>query len=248
MILNKVNFTLVVWCFVSCVPLEMVPTAEPSSSDDVMVVEGRSIHSSYIKFLLAVRNISKIYIYLTDTFHADEDLVLNGIEEMQIFASVWNVTRPVTFDLSGQEGARQESAVNGSAGYSGNDGTAGGNFFGLAREIINGDYLTVRSNGGNAADGQDGSGSDDVYVLLNIDDDSSDSGWFSSGDILSYYKKYFGDRGYDAEIVGMNDTTSIYAVFVHNRNVNFTVRLHPKKCCGPTGVGGVGKGMNLSTF
>ncbi|XP_037042709.1 uncharacterized protein LOC119079030 [Bradysia coprophila] len=241
MLRNKINFVSLVWCIVLYGPLQRVITAEPLSNDDVMVIEGRTIHSSHIKLLLADRNITKIYVYLTDTFHVDANLELNGIEEIQIFANLWNITMPVTFDLSGTDGAsQQESAVNGSAGYAGNDGTAGGNFFGLTGEIINGDYLTVRSNGGNGAAGQNGSGSDDVYVLLNVDDGSGESGWFSSGDILSYYKKYFSDRGYDAEISDVDDHTSLYAVFVHNRNINFTVELHPKKCCGSTGIGGVG--------
>lgn len=250
MLRNKINFAsiIVVWYFVLCGVLQKVSPHESFSNDDddEMLIEGHTIHSSDIKTLLADRNVSRIYVYLTDAFHVDESLELNGLKEMKVFASLWNITKPVTFDLSGPDGINQlESAINGSAGFSGNDGSAGGNFIGLTRDIINGDYLTVRSNGGNGANGQDGGGSDDVYVLLNADDDDGgNSGWFSGGDIISYYKTYFEERGYDAEISDIDDYTSLYAVFVHNRKVNFTVRLHPKKCCGATGIGGAGKRRN----
>lgn len=243
---NKIiNFALILGCSVLCIQFGKVVPVQQFFNDDVMVVEGHSIYSSDIKTMLADRNVSKIYVYLTHTFFADEDLTLNGISELQIFASTWNITQPVTFDLSGSDGARQEVRMepefSGTAGNNGNAGKDGGNFFGLANETINGDYLTVRCIGGNGGDGQDGVASDDVYVLLNVDDDIDNSSWFSNGDLHSYYKKYFDDRGYDSEISDIDDYTSLYAVFAHNKKASFNIRLHPRKCCGTTGIGGEGK-------
>lgn len=244
-----INFKLMLWCCsVLCIQFRSVVAAQSFFNDDVMVVEGHSISSSEIKFLLADRdNVTKIYVYLTHTFYADEDLNLQGVTELQIFANIWNNTQPVTFDLSGLDGASQESVMNGSPGNNGNAGMDAGNFFGLAYETINGDYLTVRLIGGNGGDGQDGGSSDDVYVLLRVDDDSGDSGWFSNGDLHNYYKKYFDDRGYDSEISDIDDHTSFYAVFVHNKKASFNIRLHSRKCCGTTGIGGAGKMNHFSS-
>ncbi len=239
-----IYFCLALWCcVVSLIQCEMVyHAAQPYFSDDVLMVEGHSIKSSDLKLMLTDRNVSKIYVYLTHTFYADEDLNLKGIKELQIFASIWNITGAVTFDLSGLDGAGQEPAINGAAGKNGNAAMDGGNFFGLANKTINGDGLTVISNGGNGGNGQDGAASDDVYVLLNVDDgDSGDSGWFSNGDLQNYYKKYFDDRGYNTEISEIDDYTSFYAVFVHDKKASFNIRLHPRKCCGTTGIGGAGK-------
>ena len=100
------------------------------------------------------------------------------------------------------------------------------------------------SNGGNGGKGQDGSSNDDTYVLLNVENDTGDSGWFSSGDLHNYYRKYFTDQGYDVEITDADDYTSLYAVFVHDKKASFNIRLHPQKCCGTTGLGGPGIPMN----
>lgn len=215
-----------------CIPYQRVVAVKSFFNDDVMVVKGDSIKSSEIKLMLADRNVSKIYVYLTNTFYADEDLQLNGIREFQVFASIWNVTQFVTFDLSGRDGANHDRAINGAAGKKGNQGMDGGSFFGLANKTVNGDYLTIISNGGNGGTGQDGAASDDVYVLLNVNDNNGDCGWFSNGDVLNYYKKYFDDRGYDAEISEIDDSTSFYAVFKHDKKASFNVRLHTRTCCG----------------
>lgn len=200
------------------------------------------MNSSDINSRLTDReNITKIYVYVADTFYADVDLQLNGIEELQIFANIWNIPRPVTFNLSGFDGEKQVAAVDGLAGNSGNDGTAGGSFFGVANEIINGDYLMVISNGGNGGDGQDGGASNDIYVLFNVANGTGDSGWFSSGNPLDFYKKYFDEKGYISEVSGIDDYTSFYAIFVHDKKATFNMRLHPRECCGTTGMGGVGK-------
>ncbi|KAJ6648957.1 hypothetical protein Bhyg_04189 [Pseudolycoriella hygida] len=213
-----------------------------TADDDVVVIEGRNVNSSDIKAVLGNRNRTKIYVYVVDTFYVDEDLKLNGIKELQIFANTWYVERPVTFDLSGSDGESQEAeSEDGLAGNPGNDGMDGGNFLALANEVTGINYLTVISNGGNGGDGQEGTGSDDVYVLLNANSDLSNSGWFSSGeDLVHHFKNYFNENGYISEINDINDHTSLYAVFVHNKKVSFNIRLHPWKCCGSIGMGGVG--------
>lgn len=240
------NSTLILWCSVLCVQVvlvELVDTDDRIIIEIELELEGDNISSSAIKNMLAGGSIfSKIDVYVADTFYADDDLYLNGVNELNIFTSTWNNMQPVIFDLSGSDGVSQQASINGLAGQPGKNGTHGGNFFVLANKMINGGYLTVKSNGGNGADGQDGGTSDDIFVLLNVEDDSCPSGWFSSGgELLDYYKGYFDNRGYDSEISETDDYTSLYAVFVQEKKASFDVRLHPKKCCGSTGIGGVGK-------
>lgn len=217
-------------------------TIESFFYDGTLYIKCRSVHSSYIKSRSAHLTISKMYVYVADTFFADEDLTFNGIEELQIFANTWIVEHPVTFDLSGLNGTNHEPTIlKGSAGQPGNYGMDGGNFFGLANEVINGENLTVVSNGGNGGDGQDGTASDDVYALFNGDNGDGESSWFKQVDFHRYYEKYFNDKGYDVDISDVDDYTSMYAVFVHNKNVSLNIRLHPRKCCGTTGKGGAGE-------
>lgn len=217
-------------------------TAQSFFNGDTLMIEGPSVSSSDIKLLMTDRNISKIYVYVASTFYANEDLQLNGITELQIFANIWNITRPVSFDLTGRDGSNHESiVVKGSAGKSGNAGMPGGNFFAWANEIINGEHLTVISNGGNGGDGQDAAASDDINVTFNENNDIGASGWFSTVDLHNYYDRFFSDRGYDPEIGGIDDYASFYALFVHDKKASFNIRLHPRKCCGTTGNGGAGK-------
>lgn len=232
--------------FKNVVPREIVSnsvTVKSFVNDDTMFVEGSSVNSSYIKSLMADRLITKIYVYVADTFYVDDDLKLNGIAELQIFANTWNIMRPVTFDVSGFNGTIDQKSIlaRGSAGNSGSKGMDGGNVFALANTLLNGNYLTVISNGGNGGDGQDGTASDDVYVLFGGDNDVGDSGWFSQGDLHNYYKKYFNDKGYDVDVSAVDKYTSLYAVFVHNEKATYNITLHPQKCCGKTGMGGAGK-------
>lgn len=210
-------------------------------NDDVLIIERHIVNCSDIKVLLIDRNATKIYVFVAETFYVDEDLPLNGIKELHIFAPTWNITKPVTFDLSGLDGTNKEPAAYAQPGEPGNDGTDGGNLFALANEIIHSEYLTIISNGGSGGKGQDGGGSDDVYVLLNADNHEGDSGWLSGGDVVDYYKKYFDERGYIPQVNGIDDYTSFYAVFVHEKKTSFNIELHPRKCCGITGRGGVGK-------
>lgn len=238
------NFTLILWCCVLSVQLKIVVSiTQQFFNNDVMVLEGLNISSSDIKCSMADRKVSKIHVYVANTFHANENLNLNGITDLQIFAYTWNITKPVTFDLSGSDGTdrNQELVGDGLAGNVGNRGTNGGNFFGLAKETINGDYLIVRSNGGNGGNGEVGGTSDDVHVLLNVDKYSGEIGWRSNVDLHNYYKKFFDDKGYDSEIMDVNGDASSNVFIGHNMMVSFNIRLHPRKCCGTTGIGGAGK-------
>lgn len=245
---NKMKYLIwLLWCCVlKVVSGETVlnPLTVTFFYDGAMYVKGSSVNSSYIKSLTADHTISKLYVYVADTFFADEDLTLNGIEELQIFANKWIVERPVTFDLSGFNGTNHEPTIlKGKAGKPGNYGMDGGNFFGLANELINGENLTVMSNGGNGGDGQDGTANDDIYALFNGENGDGESGWFKQVDLHRYYEKYFNDKGYDVDISDVDDYTSMYAVFVHNKKISLNIRLHPRKCCGTTGKGGAGESI-----
>ncbi|KAJ6641635.1 hypothetical protein Bhyg_06575 [Pseudolycoriella hygida] len=172
-----------------------------------------SVNSSDIKLSATNRNISKIYVYATDTFYVDEDLKLSGIKELQIFAKIWNVIPPsVTFDLSGSNGANQEPASEGSGG-----------------RPVNGGRLTIKTNGGTGAAGQDGGGSDDIYVLLNAEEDLSDS-----GSNISTKKDTI------RRLLIMKIKPLRMQLFWQDKKTNFVIRLHSKKCCGTIGAAGVG--------
>lgn len=249
-----IKFFVTLWCFMLCMQFQKIVSLETLTipGDDTLLMERHCINSSDIRVMMTDRTISKIYVYVVDTFYADEDLKLNGIAELQIFANTWHIARPVTFELTASDGTNPEPMkFKGSAGNCGNAGINGGKFFGLGNEIINGEHLTVISNGGNGGDGQDALASDDINVTFNEDNDIGDSGWFSTANLHNYYERYFKDRGYDPDISGINDNTSFYALFVHDKKASFNIRLHPRRCCGTTGKGGAGKifiESNLNVF
>ncbi|KAJ6641396.1 hypothetical protein Bhyg_06335 [Pseudolycoriella hygida] len=238
---KKFIVTSILWFCVLWLQLKTVASVDQLYDDDALVIKSSSVNSSDIKLLATDRNISKIYVYATDTFYVDEDLKLGGIKELQIFAKTWNVIPPsVTFDLSGSDGANQEPASEGSGGRPGNSGLDGGHFLGLANETINGGRLTIKTNGGTGAAGQDGGGSNDIYVLLNAEEDLSDSGSLINGNIHRFYKKYFDEKGYDSEIIDHENQVTQNATFWQDKKTNFVIRLHSKKCCGTIGAAGVG--------
>lgn len=90
----------------------------------------------------------------------------------------------------------------------------------MANNIIDGDFLTVILNGGNGGDGQDGTASDDVIVTFGE-------------------PEHKGDRGYET-ISSIDNSTSLYTLLARNGEATFNITLHPRQCCGITGVGGAG--------
>lgn len=235
---------LILWCCFlrvhTIVCLESVSNnvnVHTVTNDDTLIIKGNVVNSSDINILMANRTTSKLYVYAVYTFYADEDLKLNGISECQIFAHTWHIVREVSFDLIGLDGVNQEPLeLKGSGGNAGRNGMNGGNFFGLASELINGEFLKVNLNGGNGGNGQDGAASDDIEVFFNETEITDDT-----ADLHDYYQRYFSDKGYVPEVSSTDNYTSLYTAYVNGKEVNLNVRLHPLKCCGKTGLGGTGR-------
>lgn len=228
------------------------PTYE--CNDGTLIIKGNYVRSSDIRDALVTKcsslnDLTRIKVFVLDTFYVNSDLYLNKTKEveLQIIAPTWNIRKETTFYLDGIDGERQtEPAVEGSAGKHGQPGTNGGNFFGWANEIINGDWLSVELNGGQGGNGQDGTGSSDVSV--SFDRTSQDEilreavydEWFTGEQNLeTYYLRYFRARGYDPEIMSARSYSGTDGDGSFTRH---TFRLYPDGCCGATGAGGGGTG------
>lgn len=179
---------LIIWC--CCFVLKTVVSLETISNSvnavththdgDRLLIKGHFMNSSYIKTLSKAittnRTIQKVHVHVVNTFYVDDGFEMRGIGELYILAKKWIISREATFDLSGLNGRKPAiSTVKGSAGNPGEAGKNGANFFGLATEIINGELLTVKLNGGNGGEGQDGTASDNVRVIF---DTRADGGEF----------------------------------------------------------------------
>lgn len=203
-----------------------------------MIIRGNFVKSSNIRLTECPLNqISRINVYVVSTFYVDSDLNLIGFEELKIFANKWYILHVATFHLNGLNGEPHERNDN---GMPGNPGMDGGNFFGLANEIINGDLLTVNVNGGNGANGQDGISYDDVEVEFNEREHKTTSA-FDTESLDSYYLRYFQEKGYYVELIQSASFLRYYAVVATGSGYYQKFRLYPARCCGKTGVGSSGK-------
>lgn len=203
---------------------------------DTLIIEGNFVKSSAIRPSYRVK---KIRVYAIDTFYVDSDLHLNDIEDLHIFAYTWQILEPAIFHLKGAKGASQAPPnANGMAGQPGNVGQNGGNFFGLANQIVNGDKLTVETVGGDGGDGQDGTGNPDTTVRFD-----------RTSDMISYWA-YIGRKGeYLINLIisetGISNVQTLKYdetfLLVFLINVESEFRVYSDKCCGVTGAGGLGK-------
>ncbi|XP_031624786.1 uncharacterized protein LOC116341698 [Contarinia nasturtii] len=212
----------------------------------MMTIEGTFVRSSHIR-LSECQSIDLVLIrvFAVDTFFVDSDLYLNKTNEvtLHIFAYKWDVLQEATFYLNGVDGKSHPPLESeGAAGKHGNPGTNAGNFVGIANEGTNLDALTVKLNGGRGGDGQDGTGSDDVYVIFDEKFDSKGNTLsFQTRDnyVNSHYKRYFKERGYDAklkETKGKHTQPGIPMIYTTWK----VFTLFSQRCCGGTGAGGDG--------
>ncbi|XP_055309665.1 uncharacterized protein LOC129573302 [Sitodiplosis mosellana] len=215
--------------------------------NELMVIKGNFVKSSDIneKFMEcpSKRTLKKIHVYVSDTFYVNCDLFLNKtIEvELQIFAPTWNVQEAATFYLNGIDGEpHPRLEYDGRAGKRGNMGTHAGNFFGVANDVFNIEQLTIELNGGNGGNGQDGTGSPDATVSFDrTTHDGKGSIDPRNTDPDNYYRRFFRENGYDAELKDSKINTYFYVLFAQT-NIFHSFRLYSNGCCGKTGVGGYG--------
>lgn len=210
---------------------------------DSMTVKGNFIKSSDLQpSACSSDSVSKLNVFALNTFFVDDDLNLNGYEELNIVADKWEILRSTLFNLNGLDGEEQAPPnAEGRTGESGKAGTNAGNFFGSANKIINGHLLRVSLNGGQGANGQDGTGSKNATVSFNghnfqLSDDDSFKYYYDQ--LPSYFKEYLHEYEYIVQYIDslpVHNTISDVELFVH------MFRLHPKQCCGPTGKGGSGR-------
>lgn len=149
-------------------------------NDDVLNITGNIMRSSDIRTDRCPLSdkVKKINVFVVHTFYVDGDLNLGALNEVElhILTNTFDVRRKSVFNLNGKNGESQETpTTKGTAGKNGNPGQSSGNFFGWANKVINGDSLTVMLNGGNGANGQDGTGSDNVEVKFNEIEDECEA-------------------------------------------------------------------------
>lgn len=208
-------------------------------SGEVMTIRGNFVKSSDIK-PWKCGSISKITVFVVHTFFVDNDLNLNGYKELKIYADKWIVLREATFNLNGFDGEAQSRPQSpGTPGRRGNSGTNAGNFFGLSREMIRGNLLTINANGGNGAAGQDGTASDDVVPTFTRTKHEDSGTSLAIPSPHEFYRRFLINDGYDAELTHPSSWFK-NVLGISDGRVRNRFRIHPKKCCGKTGLGGPG--------
>ncbi|GIX93758.1 uncharacterized protein CDAR_606301 [Caerostris darwini] len=118
------------------------------------------------KSLLKSNNPKFLNVFALNALFIDNDVSFKGRGISTAFiAPKWEIVGNRTIDLSGADGkANTESKAksgqypgnSGVNGKPGNPGGSGGSFFGIGHEFVNGENLTVASNGGEGSSGQDG--------------------------------------------------------------------------------------------
>lgn len=199
---------------------------------DRMVVKGVILKSSDARPSECSAQLKRIFMYASNTFYVDSELHLNDMKELKIYAPKWIVNQQTAFHLNGLNGSPHPTLQQlSTAGRPGNVGKNAGNFFGLAIDVINGNWLSVHLNGGIGSNGQDSTGGNDasyehhehIYDLSQYNHDYN----------------YFQGRGYKVESISHSRGGENWEVFSRDSRVH-TFRIHASQCCGNTGLGGVG--------
>lgn len=192
---------------------------------DTMIVKGNFAKSSMIDPSKCEEKVKKINMFILSTFYADEDITLNGLEEVKIYAPIWSIQRAVAFNLNGLKGIEQAPPTqNGVGGNPGNVGLNSGNFFGFSDQMIDGELLTVILKGGIGGNGQAGTGNvDNSANFQPINDVQKSHNWGSFDSVEKRLSQLFNERGYNWT------------------NADGDAHLIHAKCCGLTGTGGSGK-------
>ncbi|XP_069673870.1 uncharacterized protein [Periplaneta americana] len=132
------------------------------------VASGGVVKVSKLNMSSLPQTVKSFYIFASDTVVIDEDIVKVGHElELCLLAPRWEVSGTRKIVLDGCEGQPHvpEKAQNGNGnsmntrGGDGNNGVPGGNagdFFGIGAVFVNGENLTISTQGGNGGRGQAG--------------------------------------------------------------------------------------------
>ncbi|XP_069673901.1 uncharacterized protein [Periplaneta americana] len=144
---------------------------------DSLVVFGGVVRLST---LTIPETLKSIEIFASDTVVIDEDIMRIGQEQdVCIMAPQWDIKGVRKIVLDGKEGQMHEKqkAENGSSpGEGGKDGIPGlpggnaGNFLGIGKVFINGENLTISTQGGKGGKGQAGGDGADGSNGRNVDD------------------------------------------------------------------------------
>ncbi|XP_069673891.1 uncharacterized protein [Periplaneta americana] len=140
------------------------------------VASGGVVKVSKLNLSSLPQTVKSFYIFASDTVVIDEDIVKVGHElQLCILAPRWEVSGTRKIVLDGCEGqmhvpekARNGNSMNtrGGDGYNGVPGGNAGDFFGIGGDFVNGENLTISTQGGkggrgqaggDGADGEDGS-------------------------------------------------------------------------------------------
>lgn len=98
-------------------------------SHEIMTIKGQYMRSSHIKPSECPK-VSKINVFVVDTFYVDSDLNLTGFRELKIFADKWKILKATIFNLYGSDGSEQAPPqYAGNAGSPGNAGKKSSQFF-----------------------------------------------------------------------------------------------------------------------
>lgn len=232
--------------------INMTHNREYRCENEMLTIKGTFVKSSDIEKALirlcpSVDAITKIKVFVLDTFYVNSNLYLNKSNEveLQIMARTWDIRIDATFYLNGIHGELQPVQPMGNEGHPGKcgkPGTNAGNFVGYAHEIVNGNRLSIELNGGNGGNGQDGTGTSDVYVAF---DEVDNSDWTNSNERADYYYwDFFRKKGFP-------HSELIYSFSYYQRpmkyNIYQTFELYPDRCCSAsmTGAGGYGKSLDV---
>lgn len=216
--------------------LKTSPTIE--CDGDTMTIKGNFLKSLDIQEAQCPSRVSKIRVFVVNTFFVDSNLFLDA--DLDILAFKWIILNKFTFHLNGKNGKVMEKLHSpGTPGQPGNIGSNGHNFFGFANEIINGDSLTVNITGGNGGVGQDGVRNKDRVVELPSTEHEQ---WlWLPEDIPIFYENYLSTENQLAVKTQLDSVMTYFLLLVGGADKSNVYKVSPRICCGKNGLGGPGK-------
>lgn len=240
--MNEIRFNMINTFIKSVFQSEM----NVECHEDVLLCEGPIIFLSHID-LKQCFNISKIHIYASEVFFADQSVDFRHLKRLTIAAKRFEVVNDIKIDLRGHDNTYKHSPNrNGTfdhpdviSGKPGLPGVNGGDFCANAKKLLNGQRLTIDISGGKGGRGQDGSQA--YFEISELDKIQLEN--FRKCNIKTAlinatysYRHINGD-----ELPSCCDRSFYYGT--KSNSIKITSHqyvLHPRQCCQENGKAGIG--------
>lgn len=231
-------------------------------NDDTLLIKGEYVKLSDINLSELCAKCTHVKIFAINTIFFDSDIISNTTKQLSIIANKWVVIGNATISLLGTNNDdKPEDPIKGTETYPegrdskpGEPGGNGGNFFGYAHEIVDGQNLVINISGGRGSQGQNGSQGFSEAASIPYVDTSGRLQDVDGRKILQTAVDAINASHAEVEYDGSEDEYKEkmkankkwkFIDFSGEKTESYRFKVYPRFCCKRNGLPGIGKLLKL---